>query len=266
MMTQQAQAALRRVIEQYTKNVRFCIICNYVNKITPAIQSRCTRFRFSPLPISQVEKRLMTVVDAEKYGWPEVFEWSFAHVRNTNSVNLTDDGKKALLKLSKGDMRRALNVLQACHAAYDIVGETEIYNCTGNPHPSDIEAIVNSMLSDEFTTSYQSEWYSELLLLRHLYLFLWLVISKVKVERGLALQDLLSGAYEYLETIELKPQARIYLLDHLATTEYVLHSTWFVTHLYSMYIRHRLSTGGSEKIQLTALLAAFKNSIEISAQ
>ncbi|KAF8817387.1 P-loop containing nucleoside triphosphate hydrolase protein [Phlegmacium glaucopus] len=209
MMTQQAQAALRRVIEQYTKNVRFCIICNYVNKITPAIQSRCTRFRFSPLPISQVEKRLITVVNAE-------------------NVNLTNDGKKALLKLSKGDMRRALNVLQACHAAYDIVGETEIYNCTGNPHPSDIEAIVNSMLSDEFTTSYQ-------------------MISKMKVERGLALQDLLTGAYEYLETIELKPQARIYLLDHLATTE------------------HRLSTGGSEKMQLTALLAAFKNAIEISA-
>ena len=91
------------------------------------------------------------------------------------------------------------------------------------------------------------------------------MISKVKVERGLALQDLLSGAYEYLETIELKPQARIYLLDHLATTEYVFHSTWLVT-LHSMYIRHRLSTGGSEKIQLTALLAAFKNSIEISAQ
>lgn len=72
-------------------------------------------------------------------------------------MNLTADGKRALLKLSKGDMRRALNVLQACHAAYDIVGETEIYNCTGNPHPSDIETIVNSMLSDEFTTSYQSE-------------------------------------------------------------------------------------------------------------
>lgn len=72
-------------------------------------------------------------------------------------VNLTDDGKKALLKLSKGDMRRALNVLQACHAAYDVTGETEIYNCTGNPHPSDIETIVNSMFSDEFTTAYQSK-------------------------------------------------------------------------------------------------------------
>ena len=73
------------------------------------------------------------------------------------SVNLTPDGKQALLKLSKGDMRRALNVLQACHAAFDVIGETEIYNCTGNPHPSDIEKIVNSMLSDEFTTSYQSK-------------------------------------------------------------------------------------------------------------
>jgi len=209
-MTQQAQAALRRVIEQYTKNVRFCIICNYVNKIAPAIQSRCTRFRFSPLPIAEVEKRLMNVVEAE-------------------NVKLTDDGKKALLKLSKGDMRRALNVLQACHAAYDLTGETEVYNCTGHPHPSDIETIVNSMLADEFVTSYQ-------------------MISALKTERGLALQDLITGAYEYVETIEFKPHARIYLLDYLATTE------------------HRLSTGANEKIQLTALLGAFKTAVELSAK
>jgi replication factor C subunit 3/5 len=66
MMTQQAQAALRRVIEQYTKNVRFCIICNYVNKIIPAIQSRCTRFRFSPLPMTEVEKRLNGIIEVER--------------------------------------------------------------------------------------------------------------------------------------------------------------------------------------------------------
>lgn len=51
------------------------------------------------------------------------------------------------------------------------------------------------------------------------------VISSMKTERGLALQDLLTGAYEYIETIDFKPQARIYLLDYLATTEYVLLST-----------------------------------------
>ncbi len=67
MMTQAAQSALRRVIEQYTKNVRFCIICNYVNKIIPAIQSRCTKFRFSPLPVIEVERRLHRVIESEKY-------------------------------------------------------------------------------------------------------------------------------------------------------------------------------------------------------
>ncbi|KAI0339595.1 P-loop containing nucleoside triphosphate hydrolase protein [Trametopsis cervina] len=210
MMTTAAQAALRRVIEQYTKNVRFCIICNYVNKIVPAIQSRCTRFRFSPLPMSEVEKRLSGVIEAE-------------------GVKLTDDGRKALLKLSKGDMRRALNVLQACHAAYDLTGEAEVYDCTGTPHPADIATIVNSMFADEFTTSYK-------------------MISTLKTERGLALQDLLNGAYEYIEELEFKPHARIYLLDSLATTE------------------HRLAAGGNEKIQLTALLGAFKNAVELSAR
>lgn len=75
----------------------------------------------------------------------------------TFRVKLTDDGKQALLKLSKGDMRRALNVLQACHAAYDEVDETAVYNCTGNPHPKDVESVVQSMLRDEFGTSYECE-------------------------------------------------------------------------------------------------------------
>ena len=47
------------------------------------------------------------------------------------------------------------------------------------------------------------------------------MISAMKIERGLALQDLLTGAYEYVESIELKSHARVYLLDYLATTECV---------------------------------------------
>ena len=75
------------------------------------------------------------------------------------SVNITDDGKTALLRLCNGDMRRALNILQACHAAYDRVDETAIYNCTGHPHPQDIERIVTWMLSDEFSTIYSSKFF-----------------------------------------------------------------------------------------------------------
>jgi hypothetical protein len=51
--------------------------------------------------------------------------------------------------------------------------------------------------------------------------FLVTVITKLKIDRGLALQDLVGGAYEVLETIELPKQTRVYLLDHLATCEYV---------------------------------------------
>ena len=133
---------------------------------------------------------------------------------------MTEDGRRALLKLSKGDMRRALNVLQACHAAYDLIGETEVYHCTGTPQPADIAAIVNSMFSDEFTTSYKSEPSVTVGLPVH-ELRILSVISSMKAERGLALQDLLIGAYEYVEELELKPHARIYLLDFLATTESV---------------------------------------------
>lgn len=204
MMTQAAQSALRRVIEQYTRNVRFCIICNYVNKIIPAIQSRCTRFRFSPLPMTEVEKRLQTVVEAE-------------------GVNITEDGKGALLKLSRGDMRRALNVLQACYAAYDVTDETAVYACTGNPHPNDIELVVNSMMTDEFGTCYQSEVNSFRLLPLPDSLCLLVELSALKTDRGLALQDLITGAHEHIDGIQLPSQSLIYLLDHLATTEYVPH-------------------------------------------
>jgi replication factor C subunit 3/5 len=146
------------VIEQYTKNVRFCILCNYVNKITPAIQSRCTKFRFSPLPEKEVEKKVNEVVEKEgcvgrQVDRPKPDLILAPHAMS--SVNLAPDGKEALLKLSKGDMRRALNVLQACHAAYDVVDETAVYNCTGNPHPKDVEAVIQSMMRDEFSTSYE---------------------------------------------------------------------------------------------------------------
>ncbi|RUP50097.1 P-loop containing nucleoside triphosphate hydrolase protein [Jimgerdemannia flammicorona] len=208
-MTQQAQNALRRVIEKYTRNVRFCIICNYVSKIIPAIQSRCTRFRFSPLTQAQVDKRLGFIVDSE-------------------GVRLTDDGKKALLVLSCGDMRRALNILQACHAAYDRVDESAVYACTGNPHPRDIEAIVNWMLTEEFTTAYSN-------------------IKKLQTEKGLALQDILTEVHRFTTDIEFPPHVRVFLLDKMADIEY------------------KLASAATEKIQLGALLGSFKLATDMAA-
>lgn len=53
------------VIEKYTRNTRFCLICNYASKIIPALQSRCTRFRFPPLPESNVRERVSFVAQHE---------------------------------------------------------------------------------------------------------------------------------------------------------------------------------------------------------
>ena len=97
-MTSTAQMALRRIMEKYTANTRFCIIANYTHKLSPALLSRCTRFRFSPLKEPDIRSLVDTVIEKE-------------------SVNIQPDAVESLVRLSKGDMRRALNVLQACHAS-----------------------------------------------------------------------------------------------------------------------------------------------------
>lgn len=53
------------VIEKYTRNARFCLICNYASRIIPALQSRCTRFRFAPLKRQLIEKRVRFIADKE---------------------------------------------------------------------------------------------------------------------------------------------------------------------------------------------------------
>ncbi|KAI8813987.1 P-loop containing nucleoside triphosphate hydrolase protein [Cladochytrium replicatum] len=206
-MTTAAQNALRRIIEQYTRNVRFCIICNYVSKIIPAIQSRCTRFRFGPLSQVQIQPRLRYVIESE-------------------NVNISDDGMEALLSLSQGDMRRALNILQAAHSAFDRITADSVYACTGSPLPSDIERISDWMLNQDFETAFNNTY-------------------KLKEEKGLALSDIITCLYDYTITLELPAPARAYLLARLAEIEY------------------NLSVACSEKIQLAALTGAFKLTVDL---
>ena len=97
-MTSVAQMALRRIMEKYTANTRFCIIANYTHKLSPALLSRCTRFRFSPLKEPDIR-------------------WLVDQVIEKENVKIAPDAVDSLVTLSKGDMRRALNVLQACHAS-----------------------------------------------------------------------------------------------------------------------------------------------------
>ena len=211
-MTNAAQNALRRIIEKYTKNTRFCILANYAHKLTPALLSRCTRFRFQPLPNDAIESRIANVL---------VYE----------HLKLSDDARKALLKLSKGDMRRVLNVLQASKATLDdpeteeITDET-IYECCGAPRPADITAILKSILEDDWSTAYYT-------------------LNKIRQANGLALIDLIEGMIELLEGYELNNElTRIDLLTKLGDIEY------------------SISKGGNDRIQSSAVIGAIKMSFE----
>lgn len=185
-MTHDAQNALRRVIEKFTENARFCIICNYLSKIIPALQSRCTRFRFGPLTPEQMTPRL-------------------EHVIREENVNVTPDGVKALLTLGAGDMRKVLNILQSTSMAYDVVSEDNVYSCVGHPLRTDIANIVNWMLNDSFSGAYDK-------------------ISQLKTTKGLALSDIITEVHHYVHRIDFPAHVRIHLLAKMADIEYRLAS------------------------------------------
>jgi replication factor C subunit 2/4 len=93
-MTQDAQSALRRTMETYSKITRFCLICNYVTRIIDPLASRCSKFRFKSLDQGNAKKRVEEI--AEKEG-----------------VKLEVGASDALIKCSEGDLRRAITFLQS---------------------------------------------------------------------------------------------------------------------------------------------------------
>lgn len=93
-MTQDAQSALRRTMETYSKITRFCLVCNYVTRIIDPLASRCSKFRFKPLDEANAGKRLEDIARLE-------------------SVNLEDGVVDSLLRCSEGDLRKAITFLQS---------------------------------------------------------------------------------------------------------------------------------------------------------
>lgn len=93
-MTGQAQAALRRTMEEYSKTTRFCLICNYVTRIIPPVASRCAKFRFRLVPEEAMVKKLTEICEKEK-------------------LNVSKETCQSLIEVSRGDMRKCINLLQS---------------------------------------------------------------------------------------------------------------------------------------------------------
>lgn len=65
-LTIQSQAALRNVMEQYSRNTRFILTCNYVEKIIDPIQSRCQVVNIIPPSKKDIALHLVSILEEEK--------------------------------------------------------------------------------------------------------------------------------------------------------------------------------------------------------
>jgi replication factor C subunit 2/4 len=112
-MTADSQFALRRIMEQYSKITRFCIICNYHNKIIEPIISRCALCRFKPMNQPDIIIKLRYISNCEQF-------------------KCSDKILNKIIAICRGDLRKAINFLQKCFNSYsDKINEESLDEISG---------------------------------------------------------------------------------------------------------------------------------------
>jgi replication factor C subunit 3/5 len=137
-MTFDAQFALRKIIEKYSVSTRFCLICNYENKIIPAIRSRCANFRFEPIPINK------TIIILEKICKNEKLEYT----NNTLEIIGT---------LCNGDLRKSINLLQTISMKSKIINEDSCFDSAGLPSRKNINLLFDYLIESKY--DFQQTYY-----------------------------------------------------------------------------------------------------------
>lgn len=130
-MTKDAQHALRREMEMYTKTASFILSCNYSSKIIDPIQSRCAIFRFAPIKAEEITERLKFICETEGF-------------------NYGDKGLEAIVYFAEGDMRKAVNVLQSAASEGEAITEDSVYEVVSKAKPQDIGNMITKALMGDF--------------------------------------------------------------------------------------------------------------------
>lgn len=127
-MTIDAQNLLIKLMEDNYKNVIFCFICNYINKISIAITSRCLCFRFKKIKYDDMKDILL-------------------HISKEENINIPDHNIfKDIYKFGKGDMRKCINIFQNI-IENNTVKYQNLYKVFDYPTKKNIDDIL-SMLTD----------------------------------------------------------------------------------------------------------------------
>lgn len=126
-MTGDAQTALRRIIEDTAKICRFIFIANNISKIIDPIQSRCATFKFTAISEEDIIKRLEEIAKKEK-------------------IKADKKGLKAVYDYSEGDLRHAINLMQAT-ASLGAITEENVKSSAGLTKANDVDGVLDTALS-----------------------------------------------------------------------------------------------------------------------
>lgn len=200
-LTNDAQSALRRTIEKYSHICRFILSVNYSSKIIEPIQSRCAVFRFSPIKPEDIKKYMRMIASKEK-------------------LEITHDGLETLIFISRGDMRKAINVLQVGASIGKKITAEVLYETTATAKPEDIKNLINTALTGNFMAA-RNQLYDLL------------------IQYGLSGEEIIKQIHQNIFDLSIPDESKIKLIEKTGETEF------------------RLIEGSNAHIQLEALLAHF---------
>ena len=199
-LTADAQQAMRRTMERYSKITRFILSANYSSKLIEPIQSRCVIFRFKPLAKEQIIKKLEEIASKE-------------------SLSLSKDALDAIVYVAEGDLRKAINILQASSAYSKTIDAEIVYNVSSRANPIEIQQMLKAALNKDFSSSRN-------------------FLQELLYKHGMSGEDILLQLYkETLNFKEINDEKRLKMVEAIAE------------------INFRIVEGANERIQLEALLA-----------
>jgi replication factor C small subunit len=198
-MTSDAQQALRRTMERYTETCRFIMCANYSGKIIEPIQSRCAPFRFTYLPREEHDRYLNDIAQKEK-------------------VKLSAEGLDAIFEVCGGDLRKAINTLQAAASLNKPVDEKVVYSITGRASPVDVQKMIKVAMDGEFLEARKQ-------------------LRDMIQKYGVAGSDIIRQIHTEIFRAEIPERWKIRLADIIGDVDY------------------RLIEGADEEVQLSSLLA-----------
>jgi replication factor C small subunit len=200
-LTSDAQSALRRTMERYSATTRFILSCNYSSKIIEPIQSRCAVYRFKPLSQQAIAKRI-------------------GYIAENEGLEVAPGGMKAIEYVAGGDMRRAINALQAAALLGEKVDEDTIYHITSTARPEEIKEFITTALAGDFVAARS-------------------MLDDLLLSKGLSGEDVVIQIHRAMMDMQMPDKDKVMLIDRIGEIDF------------------RMTEGANERIQLEALLAYF---------